>query len=132
MPRVSKAFFLCAVVYGICGMGLGMYMGMSQNHTLMPVHAHVNLLGWVSLAIMGGFYALAGERASAKLARLNFILSNIGVLLIGPSLGVLLVTGNKLVYPFLLLAELCTVAGMITFATAVAKTQPKAASTAAA
>lgn len=126
MPRVSKAFFLCAVVYGICGMGLGMYMGASENHTLMPVHAHVNLLGWVSLAIMGGFYALAGERASTKLAWVNFGLSNLGILLVGPLLGRLLLTGDKGVIPFMVLGEIALVLGMIVFGLAVLKTRPKA------
>lgn len=126
MPRVSKAFFLCAVVYGICGMGLGMYMGASENHTLMPVHAHVNLLGWVSLAIMGGFYALVGDRAPIKLAWVNFTLSNLGVLLIGPFLGVLLTTGNKAVLPPMILGEVTTVIGMLTFAVAVVKTRAQA------
>lgn len=126
MPRVSKAFFLCAVVYGICGMGLGMYMGASENHTLMPVHAHVNLLGWVGLAIMGGFYALVGERAPTRLAWANFALSNLGVLLIGPFLGVLLLTGNKAVIPFLGVGELASVIGMLLFATAIIRTAPKA------
>jgi len=126
MPRVSKAFFLCAVVYGLCGMGLGMYMGASENHTLMPVHAHVNLLGWVSLAIMGGFYALVGERAPKTLAWANFALSNLGVLLIGPMLGVLLTTGNKAVIPFMAVGELTTVIGMLIFGLAVVKTRPQA------
>jgi hypothetical protein len=132
MPRVSKAFFLCAVVYGICGMGLGMYMGASENHTLMPVHAHVNLLGWVSLAIMGGFYALVGERAPIKLAWVNFGLSNIGVLLVGPLLARLLLTGDKAVIPFMVLGEFALVLGMIVFGVAVLKTQQKPSNLAAA
>lgn len=126
MPRVSKAFFLCAVVYGVCGMGLGIYMGASENHTLMPVHAHVNLLGWVGLAIMGGFYALVGERAPIRLAWANFAVSNLAVLLIGPLLGVLLTTGNKAVIPFMALGELAAVIGMLIFAVAIVRTRPNA------
>jgi hypothetical protein len=132
MLRVSKAFFLCAVVYGICGMSLGIYMGATENHTLMPVHAHVNLLGWVSLAIMGGFYALVGERAPIKLAWVNFGLSNIGLLLVGPLLARLLLTGDKAVIPFMALGEVCLVLGMVVFGVAVLKTQPKAPNLAAA
>jgi hypothetical protein len=132
MPRVSKAFFLCAVVYGLCGMSLGVYMGASEDHTLMPVHAHVNLLGWVSLAIMGGFYALVGERAPIKLAWVNFGLSNLGVLLVGPLLARLLLTGDKAVIPFMVLGELGLILGMVTFGVAVLKTQPKAPNLAAA
>jgi hypothetical protein len=122
MPRVSYAFFLSAIVYGICGMILGMVMGMSQDHTLMPVHAHVNLLGWVSLAIMGGFYALAGERRPPRLAWVNFALSNLGILLVGPLLAVLLTKGDIRVVPFMALGEVMLVSGMVVFGIAVLRT----------
>lgn len=126
MPRVSKAFFLCAVLYGIVGMSLGMYMGASDNHTLMPVHAHVNLLGWVSLAIMGGFYALAGERAPTKLGWANLVLTNLGILLVTPLLARLLTTGDKSVIPFMIVGELSLVLSMLVFAAAILMTPPKA------
>ena len=122
MPRVSYAFFLSAVVYGICGMVLGMVMGASQDHTLMPVHAHVNLLGWVSLAIMGGFYALAGQRHPPRLAWINFALSNVGILLVGPLLAVLLLKNDLRVVPFMILGEIMLVAGMVLFGIAVLRT----------
>ncbi|KQY29679.1 hypothetical protein ASD21_04290 [Caulobacter sp. Root1455] len=128
---MSYAFFLSAIVYGICGMVLGMVMGISQDHTLMPVHAHVNLLGWVSLAIMGGFYALAGDRRPPRLAWVNFALSNIGILLVGPLLAVLLVKGDMRVVPFMALGEVMLVTGMVVFGIAVlrtARTGPQATS----
>lgn len=121
MPRVSIAFFLAAVAYGVAGMSLGMYMGASQDHTLMPVHAHVNLLGWVSLAIMGGFYALAGDRAPKRLAWVNFTLSNLGILLVGPLLAVLLLKNDIRVVPFMIAGEVMLVLGMILFGTAILK-----------
>ena len=34
-----------AVVYLVMGVGLGIYMGASGNHVMVPVHAHLNLLG---------------------------------------------------------------------------------------
>jgi hypothetical protein len=122
MPRVSYAFFLSAVVYGICGMVLGMVMGASQDHTLMPVHAHVNLLGWVSLAIMGGFYALAGGRAPPRLAWVNFALSNVGILLVGPLLAVMLLKNDMRVVPFMIIGEIALVLGMVVFGVAVLRT----------
>ena len=125
MPRVSKAFFLCAVVYGICGMSLGIFMGASEDHTLMPVHAHVNLLGWVSLAIMGTFYALVGDRAPPKLAWVNFALSNVGLLLVGPLLARLLLTGDKAVIPLMGIGEVSLVIGMVVFAIVILKSTAK-------
>lgn len=31
-------------------------MAASQDHAIMPAHAHLNLLGWVSLFLFGIFY----------------------------------------------------------------------------
>jgi hypothetical protein len=114
MPRVSYAFFIVAFVCGIIGMGMGMAMGASENFTLMPVHAHLNLLGWVSLAIMGGFYALAGQRASTRLAWTNLAVSSVGILLCIPALALLLL-GNKQIVPVLIAGELSLVLGMLLF-----------------
>lgn len=114
MPRVSYAFFIVAFVCGICGMVMGMAMGATENFTLMPVHAHLNLLGWVSLAIMGGFYALAGARASTRLAWINLAVSSFGILFCIPALALLLL-GNKSVAPFLITGELSLVGGMLLF-----------------
>lgn len=114
MPRVSYAFFIVAFVCGLCGMVMGMAMGATENFTLMPVHAHLNLLGWVSLAIMGGFYALARERASNRLAWANLAVSSFGILVCIPSLA-LLVMGDKSVVPFLITGEVSLVSGMLLF-----------------
>jgi hypothetical protein len=121
MPRVSYAFFMAAVVYGLIGMSLGIVMGATETFTLMPVHAHINLLGWVSLAIMGAFYALAGDRAPRRLAWVNFGLSNLGLMVCAPMLALLLL-GNRAVTPILGLSEVTLVAGMLVFAAAIAVT----------
>jgi len=33
-------------------------MGISQDHSTMPAHAHLNLLGWVPLLLFGIYYHL--------------------------------------------------------------------------
>ena len=45
-----------APVYFVRGVSLGAYMGASGDHTLRPVHAHINLLGLATLAIIGLIY----------------------------------------------------------------------------
>lgn len=92
MPRISYAFFTLAVLCAISGMLLGLRMGATEDFALQPVHAHLNLLGWASLALMGGFYAL-DRGAPRKLAWVNFALSGTGGVLL--PLGVaLVVTGH--------------------------------------
>ena len=44
-------FLKFAVVYLMLGMGMGMAMGITHHFEYAPVHAHINLLGWASLAL---------------------------------------------------------------------------------
>jgi hypothetical protein len=118
MSRISIAFFGAAVVYALGGMVLGMYMGGSNDHTLAPVHAHINLLGWASLAIMGAFYGLAGAATPMKLAWTNFGLSNIGNIATLPMVG-LIQLGKPPIVPLLVGGEVTIVAGMLLFGAAV-------------
>jgi hypothetical protein len=46
-------FLRIAVVYLVLGAILGLAMGISQQFALTPVHAHLLLLGWASLALAG-------------------------------------------------------------------------------
>ncbi|WP_158555946.1 hypothetical protein [Peribacillus glennii] len=40
-------------VYFLKGIGMGMFMPISQKFPYPPAHAHINLLKWTSLALMG-------------------------------------------------------------------------------
>ena len=42
-----------AIAYLIVGVGFGIAMGATENFTLRPVHAHINLLGWTTMALAG-------------------------------------------------------------------------------
>ena len=112
MSRISIAFFGAAVLYALVGMGLGMFMGASGDHSLSPVHAHINLLGWATLALMGSFYGLAGDRAPIRLAWTNFVVSNLGNLISLPLLAILL-KGDQSVIPIMVAGEILLVLGMV-------------------
>jgi hypothetical protein len=118
MPRLSLAFFTAAVIYGICGMLWGAYMASTDIFTLATAHAHLNLLGWETLSLMGGFYALAGKRAPMRLGWINFAISNLGLLILIPSLAKLL-TGDKAFEGIVAVGTIVTILGMLTFAAAV-------------
>jgi hypothetical protein len=87
MPRVSAAFFAIGVLFLIAGMIWGMIMGNSENFILAPAHAHLNLLGWVTMAIYGTFYALTRDTLAPRLAWTNFVLAVLGVVVMIPSLA---------------------------------------------
>ncbi|RYY94118.1 MAG: hypothetical protein EON61_24145 [Alphaproteobacteria bacterium] len=116
MPRVSIAFFVFAALCGLTGMGWGIWMGMAENHQTLTAHAHLNLIGWVSCALMGGFYALVKERAGSKLAWMNFGLVSGGVVVMIPSLAAMM-SGVDLpgILPAAILGSIAVFVGMATF-----------------
>ncbi len=95
MPRVSAAFFAIGAVFLLCGIAIGMYMGAHQDFRLAPAHAHANLVGWVTMALYGTFYALTAKTMVKALAWTNLVLSTIGTVIQVPMLGALIVTGNN-------------------------------------
>ena len=54
--KASSLSFYAAVVAVLVGMSWGIVMAISQDHSAMPAHAHLNLLGWVSLFLFGIFF----------------------------------------------------------------------------
>ncbi len=69
---MSNWFLRIAVLYIIVGVSLGIYMGASGDHTLHPVHAHLNLLGWVAMSLFGLFYRAIPAAADSMLAKAHF------------------------------------------------------------
>ena len=112
MTKLSLAFFTAAVLCVIVGMVLGIVMGASENFTQMPTHAHLNLLGWASLALMGTFYALSGQ--TGRLGWINFFISVAAVVVLIPSLALYL-GGNKAANPGVMLGSTLALVGMLTF-----------------
>jgi hypothetical protein len=62
-------------------------MGAQENFQLTPVHAHLNLAGWASLALFGLTYRAYPQLASTRLAGLHFIISATGSLLLPIGIG---------------------------------------------
>lgn len=56
-----------------------MIMCIQQDFSLTSAHAHINLLGWVSLALSGIVYTLFPAAANHTLAKVHFWLHNIGL-----------------------------------------------------
>ena len=100
-------------------------MGASGDHSLFPAHAHLNLLGWTTLAIMGGFYALPGA-ASGRLAWANLVLSATGAILMTPMLVYLLQGHQKQIGPLMPIPEGMVVLGMAIFLVNVLRSGRKA------
>jgi len=82
MKGIDGLFLRTAVVYLLAGMLLGIFMGMSEDHTQMTTHAHVNLLGWASMALYAVVYRAWPEAAHSSLAPWHFWVANVGALVL--------------------------------------------------
>lgn len=58
MPHVANLYFRTAILFLLLGILMGLQMAMSGQHNVIGSHAHANLLGWVTMAIFGGYLAL--------------------------------------------------------------------------
>jgi hypothetical protein len=112
--RLAYVCFIAAALHGLVGMGLGIYMGIAGDFALAPAHAHVNLLGWVTLALYG-LYHRGVVRDSNRLAATQVACGVVGAPLMAVSLGLYLATGAKAAETAVILGSLLTVAGMVLF-----------------
>lgn len=93
MKGVAGKFMVMAVVYGLIGFVLGVYMGAKNSFGMMSVHSHLNLLGWASFAIFAFYYNAVPAAGEGALAKAHFWLANIGIVVMSGSLA-LMVMGN--------------------------------------
>ena len=116
MPRVSAAFFMTGALFLAMGMCWGIAMAVSQNFALAPAHAHLNLLGLVTMSIYGTFYALTRESFSPRLAWTNYICATSGVVIMIPALAIMLSTGNTALEPAVGTGSLLSLIALLVFA----------------
>ena len=112
--KASSLCFRAAVVFVVAGMAWGIQMAMSQDHTAMPAHAHLNLLGWVSLFLIGIYYRLhpALDGARAALAQVGIWIAGTVVM----TVGIGLVHGGVAIgEPLAAVGSLIVLVGMLTF-----------------
>ena len=76
---VSRRFMRLSVLCALIGMGMGIYMGVSEDWTLRPVHVHLNLLGWVSCALYAIVYRLVPRMGSDALAGWHLAVSSTAI-----------------------------------------------------
>jgi cbb3-type cytochrome oxidase subunit 1 len=94
--RYTLWFVLCCVLYSIIGFGWGALMGgikgfrefvdySPYGHKIVLAHTHINLLGWVEMAIFAALYyvvpRLSGRPIySVPLVKVHFWMHNFGLI----------------------------------------------------
>ena len=115
LSRSGIIWLKLAVLYLIAGVSLGIAMGATENFTLRPVHAHLNLLGWATMALAGIVYTVFPQAGESRLARVHFWTHNISLPVMMGALSVLLF-GNTSVIPVLVASEIVAAGGVLVFA----------------
>ena len=111
----ARLFLRHSVIYILIGISIGIYMAASHNHTLSPVHAHLNLLGFVAMAIYGFFHRLYPAAGNDPLARWHFWIANLGMVALLVALAALLL-GVQEAEMFTAAFSFVVFGGMILFA----------------
>jgi len=104
--KASVLSFRAAVLISVAGMIWGIAMGISEDHSTFPAHAHLILLGWVSLFLFGIYYHLHPSLDTSRLASVQVwiwiaatTVLSIGVALVysGRTLGEPIAAGSSLI-----------------------------------
>jgi hypothetical protein len=121
--KASSLSFRAAVLFVIAGMVWGIVMAISEDHSAMPAHAHLNLLGWVSLFLFGIYYLLHPAIDSSRIAMVQVAIwiGATAVLTVGVGL---VHTGHPIGDPIAAVGSLLVLADMLLFAWLVFRPQP--------
>src|SRR5688572_13682800 len=112
--RIAYFCFIVAVLAALTGMGLGIFMAVRQDFSLAPAHAHINLLGWVTLALLG-LYHRGVERPGNRLAWTQVGCAVAGFVLMTGGLAAYLATHDAAFVPVLMVGALLSIAAMALF-----------------
>ncbi|MGD9979955.1 MAG: hypothetical protein AB7H66_15760 [Hyphomonadaceae bacterium] len=93
--RYDLIFITAALLCLLVGEGLGIYMGIAQDFLLSPAHAHLNLLGWVTLAAFGLMHRAYPALAASRLALTQCVMALFFNLAMPAGLAFMLVTGDE-------------------------------------
>jgi len=116
MKGIDGLFLRTAVVYAIAGMALGIFMAISEDHSQMPTHAHMNLLGWVSMALYAVVYRVWPEAARSPLAPWHFWIANLGAVVVTIGVAGIMAGHEERFGPIAGVGSILSLIGMLIFA----------------
>lgn len=113
MP-VAVFCFVTATLAALTGMVLGLWMGTHEDFTLAPAHAHLNLLGWVTLSLYG-LYHRGVDRRQTRVVWVQVGAGAAGAVLMAGGLGLMLGLGAPAAVPMILAGSFLALGSMILF-----------------
>ena len=115
MTSISTLFLRAGAMTGAGGMALGIAMAAGGDHSQMPLHAHLNLVGFVSMMLFGLFYRMVPDAAQGKLPRFQFFLCVGGLVAMVVGLGQIDAGYHESGRPFAIAGSVMAIAAMIIF-----------------
>jgi len=95
LPALAAFHLRAASVYAVLGMAFGIYMGIKQDFSLMPAHAHLNVLGWLSITVYGLVIARFPHVAQSRLTLVQGIVAHLGLLIFVPGIMIAILTDHE-------------------------------------
>lgn len=90
---IGSLMMRVSVVVLLVGMLTGIAMGIRQDFTLHPAHAHLNLVGGVLLFLFGLYYRLVPAAGADRLAKLQGWLHIVGSILFPAGIAAVVLGG---------------------------------------
>jgi peptidoglycan/LPS O-acetylase OafA/YrhL len=112
--RASSLSFQAAVLFVLAGMVWGLQMAISNDHSAFPAHAHLNLLGWVSLFLFGVYYHLHPSLDRSRTALMQVSIWIVGTIIMAIGVG-LVHTGHEAGDPIAAVGSFIVFAAMLIF-----------------
>jgi len=113
--RMALIWIKIAVTYLAIGVVFGLVMGITHTFQYIPVHAHINLLGWATLALAGVIYHLFPGAGGHWLGIAHFWLHNLGLPVFMIGLYAML-AGHAGAMPIVIVGATVAVLGILCFA----------------
>ena len=118
---IGSLMMCVSVVILLIGMLAGIVMGMEENFSLQPAHAHLNLVGGVLLFLFGLYYRLFPAAGQSTLATIQGWLHIVGGVLFPLGVAIVVLKGDTYVV-FPIVGSLIVLAATALFAVIVFRT----------
>jgi hypothetical protein len=118
---IGSLMMCISVVILLIGMLAGIAMGIQQDFTLAPAHAHLNLVGGVLLFLFGLYYRLVPAAGNSVLAKVQGGLHIVGAILFPAGVAIVVLKGTSFIAAPVV-GSLIAVAAVALFAVVVFRT----------
>jgi len=118
---IGSLMMCIGVVLLLVGMLAGIAMGIQQDFTLAPAHAHLNLVGGILLFLFGLYYRMVPAAGSSPLAKLQGSLHIVGAVVFPAGVAIVVLKGTSYIAAPIV-GSLIAVAAMALFTVIVFRT----------